>query len=165
MDCKKIQELLLTDYVDKERGKSLRRKVKRHLDNCPECAAFFEKVKDVSAAGELMRPDERPPESVWEGIKDRVSAGVYEPEPPALSVSDIVSSFLAARRREAVAVISVLFVFSFLGIYYFPRSLQEARIDEYLSGQIEFVAGLDNGVSDADLYGPELQDTMEGYSL
>jgi len=38
MDCKKIQELIITDYLDNEMNNKL---VERHIESCDDCRKFL----------------------------------------------------------------------------------------------------------------------------
>lgn len=71
MDCKKIQELLKTDYFDGLIGHRDKKLVKGHLDSCGKCRkleeellaqrVFFQKIKLQNA-----------PESLWQNIRQSI---------------------------------------------------------------------------------------------
>jgi len=80
MDCNKIRELLLTDYVDNELGSGLKADVDSHLAACPLCAQFLKEVKSAARAPFENSPRATPPPEIWNRIQAEIEAGA----PPRL---------------------------------------------------------------------------------
>lgn len=73
MKCKRIQELILTDYVDDQLSGEWRQFVDDHLTNCPHCRKFAQAVKATVqpfSQAEKMNP----PEDLWPRIKQAIEA-------------------------------------------------------------------------------------------
>ena len=73
MDCNKVREILLTDYIDGELPEQERNVLDGHLKECAGCSAVLEKLKG-SAAAFHRAPELKPDFSVWQGIQDRIEA-------------------------------------------------------------------------------------------
>ncbi|MFH0827627.1 MAG: zf-HC2 domain-containing protein [Candidatus Omnitrophota bacterium] len=73
MRCKKIQELLKSDYLDEEAGPRETRDVEEHLARCPQCR---ELEKELSQQRFIFSNSKRqePPERVWENIREAIDA-------------------------------------------------------------------------------------------
>ncbi len=82
MRCKKIQELLKSDYLDSESGPREIRDVEEHLARCPQCR---ELEKELSLQRILFRDSQRlePPERVWENIREAIDAERLNQDKPA----------------------------------------------------------------------------------
>lgn len=82
MNCKKMERIILTDYIDGNlKGRALE-EVEAHLRSCPGCHALEQELR---AAGKLFRavPQETAPAGIWYKIRDEISsapAGRYFPE-------------------------------------------------------------------------------------
>ena len=72
MKCKKIQELLLSDYLDGELNDDLHNEINIHLSMCPECrqfeSALHKKVVEPLKKAKKINP----PERVWVHIKEAI---------------------------------------------------------------------------------------------
>jgi anti-sigma factor RsiW len=71
MDCKKVREIVLTDYFDGELPETEKTVIEGHLAGCADCRAALEKVSAVSA-GLREAPELKPDEAVWQKIQDRI---------------------------------------------------------------------------------------------
>ena len=73
MNCKRMEKLILTDYIDGNlKGRALE-DVELHLKSCPSCRAL---AQDLRAAGKLFRAvgQEATPSGVWHNILAEISA-------------------------------------------------------------------------------------------
>ena len=73
MQCKKIQELLKTDYLDGEVNPQEEQFIKEHLKQCPGCSRL---EKELQAQRMLFQGAARKqvPERVWHNIRDAIVA-------------------------------------------------------------------------------------------
>jgi anti-sigma factor RsiW len=87
MDCKKAEDIILTDYIDAKVTPQVLKEVEAHLASCSRCSALAARLKSVSAA---LRQAERiePSAEVWEKIRSEIgektpqvvfSPGFFEP--------------------------------------------------------------------------------------
>lgn len=74
MNCERIQELILTDYLDDQMDKSQRKYLEEHLSSCPQCLEFAQAAKR-SAFDPFVGADKpNPSESVWLNIQESILA-------------------------------------------------------------------------------------------
>ena len=78
MKCQRIQEIILTDYLDSQLNEKQRSLLGRHLTECPGCEKFSTYVMKNIAG--LFTNAERliPSEIVWRGIKGRIEASEHK---------------------------------------------------------------------------------------
>ena len=72
MECKKVQDRLITEYLDKELGAGERAGIEQHLSGCAPCREFLEVVQK-SAVIPFKEAGEMQPESaVWQRIQAKI---------------------------------------------------------------------------------------------
>lgn len=72
MNCKKIQELILTDYIDGEADMNDKRSVDDHLMTCVECKKFLTSVQSTAKIPFVAAEKLAPPDRLWHNIKDAI---------------------------------------------------------------------------------------------
>jgi len=110
MNCKSIQELLLTNYIDGEMIDSERKIVDDHLKSCQKCKEFALLAKKVGVDSFSGLERALPSEDIWQRIKRQV---VFESEKRnilknAFFLENIKNAFALTRPRLVLA--SILFV-------------------------------------------------------
>ena len=157
MKCQKARGLILTDYMDGELSDERSREIEGHLSACAACRKFEAAVRAKTAAPFTLIKKEEPPPYIWEGIRERVSSGN---KAAAGIVSDTVESMrwalspLLKIPRPIVAFAAAAMVIVGLLAVIRPFA-QSYALDEYLSEQAAFIAGL----SAEDLGGENIFDT------
>jgi hypothetical protein len=73
MDCKRIQEMILTDYLDGEENEDLRFFIKNHLDRCRDCKEFEKMVHEHAVDPFKAGKQAEVPQAVWQNIR-----GIFE---------------------------------------------------------------------------------------
>ena len=73
MNCKKIRELLLTDYLDKQTGLELRTEVEEHLKICPECRRLEAEIRRAIVLPFKDVKGPQAPQYLWLNIKERIT--------------------------------------------------------------------------------------------
>ncbi|MFA6320309.1 MAG: zf-HC2 domain-containing protein [Candidatus Omnitrophota bacterium] len=114
MNCKKIRQVILTDYLDGEmdaKGKSL---IDEHMAKCPVCKSFYLNVKKASEEVFLNAKCANPPEYVWRRIKEGI---LSEREKKKSFVPDILSGLKSILYipKPAFAIASVLILVIAIG--------------------------------------------------
>lgn len=71
MTCREIQEVMLTDYLDKRASAGERAKVEDHLEGCRACREFLSAARKLDADLEPS-PDVQPPAYLWDRIREKV---------------------------------------------------------------------------------------------
>ena len=70
MKCKKIQELLLTDYPDGEVRGRLKNKVEEHLRTCFKCREFERELRGAAIDPFQNTTKITPRDVVWERVRE-----------------------------------------------------------------------------------------------
>ena len=74
MNCKKIQNLLITDYLDGElKDMVLCSRIQQHITNCIHCRQFEQEIQTIRAPFTKTGHIE-PPARVWDGICKKITA-------------------------------------------------------------------------------------------
>lgn len=152
MNCEKMREWLLTDYVDETLSSSDKASVDQHLAHCPSCAVFAKQIKKYAL--EPFRTVRRvePPYDLWNRIKAAI-----EPEPATPFGRVIIDNLLRLislpksifALSSALALILIAFV-SVKSPQFFTRLENHQLASIYLEEQIESMAS-NNGISLASL--------------
>ena len=71
MNCKKIQELLITDYLDDELDSGVLSRIEQHMANCIHCRQFEQGLQRVRVPFKKAEQI-KPPARVWEGICEKI---------------------------------------------------------------------------------------------
>ena len=142
MDCKKIQELIMTDYLDREASATVTNQIKAHLAACADCAAFERTV--LRTAVEPLKNIEpvQPPAQVWQRIQEAVKK-----EQPVYAVSflDRLFDFLRESlivRRPAYAFATVFTVILVTVVYFRSPFRQQMLVRDYLSQKSAFMVAM-----------------------
>jgi len=130
MKCERIQEILLTDYLDKELNPAIAKQIEEHLVDCLKCREFLSEARQISALPFLETKKFSLPlesqEKVWLKIKKQIEA--ERPQSvafnPLLDFISTLKSFVLTPRPvfvlSAVAVIVLMAV-----VYLKPFNNQE----------------------------------------
>ncbi len=162
MECKKVQDRLITEYVDKELGPEGNTAVEQHLAACLNCREFFEAVQK-SAVVPFKEAGEMQPEStVWQGILKKIEAEPAHSWNWFGKLADAVVPLL----RMPQPVFRAAFVTALiLGVVVLARwpSGNADPVYGYIAEQMTFMSGLRAG--DADLVNGDLKDYDAGFEL
>jgi len=158
VDCKRIQELLMTDYIDGELKPPRKEDIEVHLKVCRECREF--KLGVEKAAVKPFRDSGliNPPDYLWHRIKDSLAA-----EPPKKSALAAIIDRLKVKSyplRPALiyATLAVLIAVVFgLNLLRGPAGGQKIAsayrpVNDYLEENMEFLAFLDGNGNGESVY-------------
>ncbi len=70
--CRKVRELILTDYIDGQMAKRQETFIKLHMAGCDDCVQFFEDIKKSVIEPFASTEKVSPPQYVWERIKENI---------------------------------------------------------------------------------------------
>jgi len=117
MNCKKIQEWILTDYLDGEMSQDQKDVLEKHISSCSECKRFLFAAKETVVEPFVNSKKDYLSESVvWEKIQEEIqdekeAAYAYAEESGFLKrVKDILFSPKPAFALGTFAVILLLIV-------------------------------------------------------
>lgn len=81
MECKKIQELLLTDYLDGEASDALQNEIERHVNSCHTCRQLERDLLKTVIEPLRKAKESKPPDFLWNHIKEALEKETLEKEP------------------------------------------------------------------------------------
>ena len=142
MNCKKVQELILTDYLDNELKAYARDEIKAHLASCSRCREFEQAAqRDAHGLFRGLGPVQ-PPESVWQNIKGAIQQKQQQSVPVFLErLFDLVRESFVVRRPAyafATAFTVILTVVFFMG----QPARQKMLVKDYLIQKSAFMVAL-----------------------
>lgn len=148
MECKKIRDLLITDYLDGQAGAELKRQIQEHLKICPDCRKFEEEIR--AAAVLPFKDATRPqvPQSIWSDIAEKIA----ERQSQKRSLLDLLREKLEVFTLPAPALafacttVILLAVFGLIA----KHNMDKNQINDYFSQKISFYSALNNGQLNGD---------------
>ena len=165
MECKKVQDRLITEYMDQELSSGESEEVERHLTACLDCQRFFEAVQR-SAVVPLKEAGEMQPDSiVWQRIQEKIEAKRLRSANGFWKLADVLAPLL----RMPQPVFRVAFVTALILVVVVLAKWPSSYADPvygYISEQMTFMDGLKAG--NTDLLNGDLKDDdgfFEGISM
>ncbi len=111
MNCEKIQELILTDYLDGEMDAKWKEELEAHVSECSACKEFVTAVGKSAFEPFLKAQIQRPPEHVWNKIKENIlSAPQEKPNVLAEIWSHFQNAVLIPKPALAFAMVLLLII-------------------------------------------------------
>ena len=133
MNCKKIRELIMTDYIDGELREKLERKTREHLARCSDCRVFESELKKSAIEPFKDAKKLEAPGIVWENVREAIK----EPEKaPVIIIRRPAFSF-------ALATVAIILI----AIFTIPLFRGPGAVTSYMEEQAGVFAYLDNGES------------------
>lgn len=147
MECKKWQDRLMMEYVDKELDPSAHAEVERHLAACPDCREFLEAVQKTAMLPFKEAGEMQPEDAVWQKIEERILAERKHSWGWFGGLADHLAPFFrlsapAFRMAFAAALVLVVVV-----VAQWPSSYADP-VYGYISEQMTFMSGLKDGTAD-----------------
>lgn len=139
MNCKKVQDLLWTDYIDGQLDVKWKTEVDKHLVNCSSCREFAQLAKQTAVEPFLKIEDIQPPPQIWTKIKEQIQGEERLSSNPVVDFLEQLKHVLAIPRSAlafALALMMVVMVGSFTRFNVQPKTDTTEQI-EYLSSLFE----------------------------
>jgi predicted anti-sigma-YlaC factor YlaD len=150
MNCKRIKELILTDYIDGETSEPVESLVKAHLSDCADCRAYEQGVRQRSSMLFKNVGPEQPPAEVWQKIREAIKEDQTQYAPSFLErLFDLLRESFAVR-RPAYALATVFTVILVIGIFLQSPLRKQMLVKDYLSQSSAFMVAM-NGSLNGDL--------------
>jgi predicted anti-sigma-YlaC factor YlaD len=150
MNCKRIQELIMTDYMDGEASGSVESRIKAHLSDCADCRAFEQSLCRKSEMLFKNAHPVQPPPEVWQKIKEAVREDQTQYAPSFLErLFDFLRESFAVR-RPAYALATAFTVILVVGIFLQSPLRKQMIVKDYLSQSSAFMVAM-NGPLNGDL--------------
>jgi len=109
MNCERIEELILTDYLDGQLSAEQKKNIDVHLSRCPNCQAYLRAAQKVAFEPFANVEKLEPPESVWLGIQETILAQ-QEKQNFLVHVWDNIKPILFPKPVFALATVAMLIV-------------------------------------------------------
>ena len=132
MNCKKAQELILTDYFDEQFEAELKNDLEDHISSCFGCREFAS-VAHKSVVNPFLNAEKiLPSDHVWRNIKESIENEPVPAAPKSLEYffKMLKESFLFTRPAYALACILIIFFTTML--WSRTRMNREIEYIEYL---------------------------------
>lgn len=163
MNCKQIQELILTDYVDGQLTKELASQIETHIASCGNCKQFLQNVASITVEPLKNIETLQPPEEIWSYVKthtlqnkkDGMHLKIFNGLLDIFHMPQMPKVAFAAALAGVILVVSVFF-------FQTPPASQNG-ISEYLEEQAEYLIYLSDGDSqdDLDVYDTDFNTVIE----
>jgi len=159
MPCDKIQEFILTDYLDNEVNADQRKSVDDHVSSCHVCHEFL-----INAQKSVIEPLEDLPKAevpgeIWQNIKEEISNSRQ------VSINGLLADFIDGLKglmvfpKPVLAFASVAIIAMVVTVFAPDRGekMITAQID--VQEQVQYVASLLDEVDefDVDVYGADIE--------
>jgi len=157
MNCKEIQELLITSYIDSEIDDRSRSEIGQHLKTCKECDQFEQILKQAAVTPFEGVTKEKVPEYIWHRLKGRIEREQAVSQP--VNLFDRLRTILPIRRPAFALAAATVAALLILVITKMPFNGQKT-VNAYLDEQLEFFSytmnGEENGYSSVD-FGTDIE--------
>lgn len=142
MKCKKIKDLLLTDYIDGQINSDLKRRIDEHLSRCQDCRDFAAQLNSTVIKPFRESTLVEPPYAVWQGIKEEITPQrEYEQGLFRRLRDNLKHIFTAPKPVFAMATALTLIIAAFI-FTQVPFNGKKAT-NNYLQEQIDFLGYLE----------------------
>ncbi len=110
MNCKKIRELVITDYLDQEASGFVQREIQAHLKVCAGCRVFEQALREKTSDPLRKVQAARPPESIWQRVREAIEKEETQQGPSFLRrIADFLKgAFLLPKPAVAFSLALVL---------------------------------------------------------
>ena len=164
MNCNRIKELILTDYMDEEAPVEVQNEVKLHLEICSSCRQFEQSLREIVSQPLRKIEAAHPPEEVWQRIKQTIEeeqAEQYEPSLLWRAGDFLRRNFLL--KKPALAFSTAVTVILIMVLSWQVPLRRQGSVKDYLQEQSEVMLSLNrplNGGLEKEL---NLGTTIEQY--
>lgn len=148
MNCKKVRDLVITDYIDQETSGSVQKEIQAHLKVCAGCRVFEQDLREKVSDPLRKVQAARPPESIWQ----RVQEAIEEEEAAQQSLSFLrrVLDFLAGtvfKPRPVVVFSSALMVILVTLLFMQGPFYRQLAVKTYLREQSDYMLSMSTPVN------------------
>ena len=153
MNCKRIQELLMTDYSDGEISAGLRRIIERHLSICKECKQFEQAVRKTTIEPFKKAQEIKPADYVWDQIKETIiKEKSHQPEGMFVNLRGFLHRIFYIPKPAFVLATAVVVILAAIIVTRLSFDNQK-MVNGYLGEQMAFFTYLDT--NELDYYDDE----------
>ncbi|MFA5119356.1 MAG: anti-sigma factor [Candidatus Omnitrophota bacterium] len=164
MNCERIKEVLITDFMDNECPDALQEEVVAHLKACGDCRRFDELLRQKARQPFGAIKAVNPPEEIWQRIKGSIEGSQMPQSAPAWKrVFELLRrNFL----RERVPVFGLATVMAAILVTFLAAQAPLSRkrlVKESLQEKSEYMLSLHHSLNQ-DMNGDaDFESTIEHY--
>jgi len=135
MKCKKIRDLIATDYIDGEIDGQLKATIEEHLRTCESCRKFEQDLREMVIAPLKASKRRVPPEAVWENIKERIKN-----KKPIIAVPDWLERLrpVFVIPKPVYAAVTAVLIIAFVLFATHPFN-GRSEMGSYLEEQMQYI--------------------------
>jgi anti-sigma factor RsiW len=147
MNCKRIQEIIITDYLDGEASLPVQGRIKAHITVCARCRAFEQDVRQNADMLSKSAGPVQPPDAVWQRIREVINEEQSQEAPSFLErlFDSLRESFSV--RRPAYAFAAALTVILVTAVFWGSPLRQQMLVKDYLSQKSAFMVALNRATN------------------
>ena len=152
MNCKRIQELLITDYIDEQMADKAKSLIDQHLAQCHACAGYLTSIKRVAVSPFVNASKDVPDQALWAQIKQTIEEEQQQQLEASLKPNfweRIRSSVHIPRPAFALAtIVTMIFMICSTGQLFFSAPVVKINGQDqvaYLSSLIDDPIDMNNG--------------------
>ena len=143
MNCKKIQDLLKTDFLDGELNNGQRNHIQKHIASCDHCKTFFANLRQNAVEPFKNFKEIKPPEAVWARIEKKILTNPKSTFSIFEWLKDNISPlFYFPRPAYAFTAMLLICVMTYF-LYLQPSAFRRQETNEYLLDQANFIQELE----------------------
>ena len=145
MNCRKIQGIILTDYMDGQLDDKHKRLIEEHLAHCHHCKEFAGIARERVVKPFINMEKQEVPAVIWDQVREEIVAR----QEKAVSVLDFLKKLVPVINfpRPVFALASIVTLIFMIGIL--PQLMMNnpaVKIDEV--GQVEYLSFLTDASGD-----------------
>ena len=152
MNCKRIQEFLITDYIDGQMADKAKSFIDQHLAHCPVCRGYLSSIKKEAVNPFVNASKDVPDQLLWAQIKQTIEEEQQQQLEASLKPSfweRIRSSVHIPRPAFAFAtLVTMIFMIGSTGQLFFSAPIVKINGQDqvaYLSSLIDEPVSMNNG--------------------
>ena len=152
MNCKRIQEFIITDYIDGQMGDKQKSFIDQHLVQCPACAGYLSSIKKVAVSPFVNASKDVPDQLLWVRIKQTIEEELQQQLEASLKPNFWERIRLAVHiPRPAFAlatIVTMIFMIGSTGQLFFSAPVVKINGQDqvaYLSSLIDEPVDMNNG--------------------
>ncbi|MFH1564036.1 MAG: hypothetical protein ABIF11_11580 [Nitrospirota bacterium] len=147
MNCKKIQELVMSDYFDGELDHVQGNRIQQHIDSCIHCKQFEQEIQKVRAPFKKAKHI-KPPARVWQSIRERITAEGMLPQGSLFEyILERLREFLFIFRRPVFDAVTAFTIIILAVIFIYMPIQKQIKTDtmNVVTEDIGFLIDEENG--------------------
>jgi hypothetical protein len=158
MRCKRVREVLLTDYMDNETTDRLRHKIDKHISACAECRAYKDQIFDTFSHLSLPLRTPFPQEDIWHSIDSEIAD-------KAKAGAKGITVFTPAWKKGVFVFASAAALLLMVITFKFTHNNYIDDLGSFFAEEVVFLNGLSSAQNQGVFEQPNFNTAIEEYFL